>query len=79
MKLTRELLRKIVLEEKAKLEEADKTDLEKVKADEVDADELADSLEKPIDFVKALKIKESRLIHALRETRTKIARATRRK
>ena len=35
--------------------------IEKVKALEVDADEYADSLEQDIDFIKALKIKESRL------------------
>jgi len=35
--------------------------IEKVKAEEVDADGYADSLEKDIDFIKALKIKEARL------------------
>jgi hypothetical protein len=37
------------------------TDVEKVKAEEVDADEYADTLAKDIDFVKALKLEEARL------------------
>jgi len=63
-KLTPSLLRKIVLEEKKKIIETleqGKEESEKIKADEVDADELADSLEKDIDFMAALKIKESML------------------
>ena len=41
--------------------EQGKEDSEKVSADETDADELADSLEKDIDFMAALKIQESML------------------
>ena len=40
---------------------------EKVKAEETDADEQAQALEKDIDFVKALKIHESRLEKQLRK------------
>ena len=35
--------------------------VEKVSAEEVDADEQADALENDIDFIKALKIKETKL------------------
>ena len=72
MKLTPSILRKLVLEEVAKLKS------EKLKADaadEVEADELADTLENHIDFLKALKIKESRLTkqaQAVREQRAKL-------
>lgn len=64
IKLTPALLKKLVLEEKRKIMETleqGKEDSEKVKADETDADELADSLEKDIDFMAALKIQESML------------------
>ena len=55
-KLTPELLRRIVVEEMAKIQESDLTDVE---AEEVDADELADTLEKPLNFTKLLKLKEA--------------------
>ena len=64
IKLTPSLLRKIVLEEKKKIMETleqGKEDSEAVKADEADADELADTLEQDIDFMAALKIKEATL------------------
>ena len=41
-------------------------DPEKVSAEEVDADELADSLEKDIDHIKALKIQERKIKRALK-------------
>lgn len=62
IKLTPRLLRKIVLEEKRKIMETleqEKEDSLDVKAEEADADELADTLEQDIDFMAALKIKES--------------------
>jgi hypothetical protein len=55
-KLTPQLLRRIVVEEMAKIQESDLTDVE---AEEVDADELADTLEKPLNFTKLLKLKEA--------------------
>jgi hypothetical protein len=64
IKLTPALLKKLVMEEKTKLMETleqGKEEAEKVKAEEHDADELADSLEKDIDFMAALKIQESML------------------
>ena len=54
--LTPELLRRIVVEEMAKIQEAEVADVE---AEEVDADELADTLEKPLNFTKLLKLKEA--------------------
>lgn len=75
-KLTPGLLRKIIEEEVAK-GFGDMEDVEKKakETDETDADELADSLEKHIDYVKALKIEEGRLvkrIQKLRETRQRV-------
>ena len=64
IKLTPSLLKRLVLEEKRKIMETleqGKEDSEKVAADETDADELAGSLEKDIDFMAALKIQESML------------------
>lgn len=72
MKLTPSVLRTLVLEEVAKLKS------EKLKSDgpkETDADEYADSLENHIDFLKALKIKESRLakqLNAVREQKARV-------
>tara|TARA_B100001123_G_C15203913_1_gene984477 strand:+ start:967 stop:1245 length:279 start_codon:yes stop_codon:yes gene_type:complete len=63
-RLTPALLRKIVLEEKRRMQEVLETgadDSEKVKPEEVPADKQADSIEQDIDWMKALKIKESKL------------------
>lgn len=59
-------LKSFVLREARKLQRESALDgkpveSEKTKAEEVDADSYADSLEKDIDFIKALKIKESTL------------------
>lgn len=59
MKLTSKLLKQIIEEEASKFGKMQQTD--DVKAEETDADEYADSLEKHIDYVKALKIEETRL------------------
>ena len=62
IKLTPALLKKLVLEEKRKIQESleqGEEEVEKVDAEETDADEMADSIEKDIDFIKALKIQES--------------------
>jgi phage antirepressor YoqD-like protein len=58
-KLTPGLLKKIVLEEKAKIEKV--LEASKPKAKEVDADKLAATLEKKVDYAKALKIREARM------------------
>jgi len=64
-RITPNFLKKIIIEEARKLRletlETGVTDPEKVKAEEVDADEFADSLAKDIDHIKVLKIKENRL------------------
>jgi regulator of replication initiation timing len=74
MKLTTKILKKMILDEASKF--GNMRDVEDVKAEEVDADKLADALEKHIDYVKALKIEESRLkkrLAKIAETRTRIA------
>jgi hypothetical protein len=62
IKLTPTLLRKLVKEEKKKIQETleqGEESIEKVKAVEVDAGDEADSLEKDIDHIAVLKIQES--------------------
>ena len=74
MKLTPTLLRKIVLEERARmLKEASRDPIaagvehpEDIEADEIDAADLAGTLEQNIDYMKALKIHEARLAAKLR-------------
>lgn len=72
-KLTPQLLRKMIIEERRKLREtsdpvaAGVVDPAKVSAEEVDADEQAQTLEKDIDHLKALKVQESKLRRKLRE------------
>lgn len=58
MRLTSRMLKRIVEQEMAKSRSLDKSD---VSADEVDADEFADSLENKVDYVKALKLEQRRL------------------
>lgn len=76
-KLTSALLKRIVREEASKF--GDEEDTEKRAKDtvETDADEYADALEKHLDYVKALKIEENRIIKRLskiRETRQRVLR-----
>ena len=62
IRLTPALLKRLVLEEKKKIQETleqDEEAVEKVDAEEVDADEMADSLEQNIEWMAALKIQES--------------------
>jgi len=75
MKLTSSMLRNLVMEEVAKLKSKE---LDSDAAKETDADELADSLENHIDYVKALKIKEARLLQQLRQVRESKQKAYRR-
>lgn len=65
MKLTTTFLKKLIAEEAAKFGKPQDTTDVATDTDEIDADELADSLEKKIDYVKALKIEEARLIKRL--------------
>ena len=80
-RLTPSLLRRIVLEERARILEtsdpiaAGIEDPEKISADEVSAEDLAQTLEKDIDHVKVLKLKERRLrkeLKRLQERRRRI-------
>ena len=61
MKLTPELIKRLVREEFEKSFDVD--------TEETDADDYADALVKKIDFVKALKIEESRLNERLTKIR----------
>jgi hypothetical protein len=63
MKLTQSYLKKIVKEEMSKVAPL-------AKSEEVDADEFADTLEKKIDYVKALKIEEARLAGRLNKVKS---------
>lgn len=83
-KLTPSMLRRLVLSERRKIREtsdpiaAGIEDIEKVTADEVDADGLADSLEKDIDHLKVLKIQERRLVKSLKKVNSAKQRVKRR-
>ncbi len=62
IKLTPTLLRKLVLQEKRKIQETleqGEGEVAKVDAEETDAADLADSLEQDIEWMAALKIQES--------------------
>lgn len=77
MKLTSRLLKRIIREEAAKFGDMESTTDRADDTDEVDADEYASSLEKQLDFMKALKIEENRLrrrLHKVNETRRRLAR-----
>lgn len=76
VKLTPGVLKQIIEEEVGKMGKMG--DVEDVKADETDADEYADSLEKHIDYMKALKIEESRLVSRLKKVRESRQRAMKR-
>ena len=80
-KISHRSLKRIVKEELAKMTEADLSgeleDVEKVakEVQEKDASEQAESLEQNIDFMKALKIQEKKLIkslHKIREVKSKL-------
>jgi len=64
-KLTPSLLRKIIEEETAKFGDMDDVEKRAKDTEEVDADEYADSLEKHLDYVKALKVEEARVVKRL--------------
>lgn len=80
MKLTSQLLKQIIMEEVAKFGDMESTEDRAKDAEEVDADELGSdkSLEKKLDYMKALKIEENRLRRRLEkvvETRKRVARS----
>ena len=66
-KLTPAVLRKIVMQESLS---GELEPIEKVDAEEVDAGELAGSLEKDIDHAKVLKLEETRLRNRLRRVQS---------
>jgi hypothetical protein len=79
MKLTSQLLRRIIEEEVAKFGDMESTEDRAKDTEEVDADELGSdkAVEKHIDFIKALKIEESRLrrrLAKIQETKKRLAR-----
>lgn len=78
MKLTSQLLRRIIEEEVAKFGDMETTEDRAKDTEEVDADELgSDKVHaKSIDFMKALKIEESRLrarLAKIQETKARLA------
>ena len=75
VKLTSEMLKRIIEEEAAKFGDVEAVEDAPKDTEEVDADEYAGSLEKHIDHVKALKIEESRLVKRLEKVREAKARA----
>lgn len=80
MKLTSNLLKKIIAEEVAKFGEMASTEDRASDAVDLDADELGSdkALEKKINYIKALKIEESRLRNRLKkvvETRSRLLRS----
>lgn len=76
VKLTVEQLKRMIAEEKASM-----GDVEKVakKTKEVDADDYADTLEKDIDHLKAMKIKEAKLLKQLKSIREEMKKKTAKK
>lgn len=79
MKLTSQLLRRIIEEEVAKFGDMEDTAKRAKDTEEVDADEYGSdkAVEKHIDFIKALKIEENRLRRRLvkiQETKKRLAR-----
>jgi len=82
MKLTSTVLKRIIAEEVAKIKEAklfgdmESTEDAAKDAEEVDADEYADSLEHHVDHYKALGLEEARLVKRLsqiQEAKKKVA------
>ena len=69
MKLTADMLKKIVKQEINRVNEGfgKMKDADSEKAKETDADEYADALEKKHDFYKALGLEEARLVKRLRK------------
>lgn len=80
MKLTSRLLKKIIAEEVAKFGDMESTEDRASDAEEVGADEFGSdkALEKKIDYIKALKIEETRLRNRLKkivETKARVLRS----
>lgn len=72
VQLTPKLLKKIIEEEVGKFGDMEDVTKRAKDTDETDPDELADSVEKHIDFMKALKIEEGRLSRRLGRVREQL-------
>jgi len=82
MRLTSRLLKRIIEEEVSKFGAMDDVESRAKDTEETDADELADALEKKIDYAKALKVEESRLrrrLAKISETRVRVLKSIARK
>ena len=77
-KMSTSSLRQFVMKEAAKLS-GELEAVEKVKAEEVEASEYADTLEQDIDMYKAMKIKEARLRRKYRKMMSEVKRVRRNK
>ena len=77
-KMSTRSLRQFVMKEAAKLS-GELEAVEKVKAEEVEASEYADTLEQDIDMYKAMKIKEARLRREYRKMMSEAKRVRRNK
>jgi|TARA_Y100000034_G_scaffold121390_1_gene165540 hypothetical protein len=66
-KLTPSLLKRLVLEEKAKIEKSLSEKVKEIKAKEVKASDFAQTLEKKIDYAKALKVEEVKVRYRLKK------------
>lgn len=78
MKLTSQLLRRIIEEEVAKFGDMESTEDRAKDTEEIDADEFGNekAAAKHIDFIKALKIEETRLrarLAKIQETKARLA------
>lgn len=74
LKLTPALLRSLIEEEVKGFGDMEDVEDRAKDANETDADEFADTLDKHIDFMKALKIEESRLTKRLSKVREALTR-----
>lgn len=78
VQLTPAQLRSIIEEEAGKFGDMESTEDRADDAEETNADEYADTLGKHIDYIKALKIEESRLVNRLsrvREIKQRVAKS----
>ena len=70
-RITPNLLKRMIVQEAQQLKkealEQGKTDSEKVDAEETEAEDLAGSIELDIDYMKALKIHEKRLMRKMKQ------------
>jgi hypothetical protein len=81
MKLTPRMLNRIIKEELAKFGKSEDVEDRASDTEETDADEYADAVEKKIDYVKALKIEETRLrrrLNRVAEARQRVIKSIKR-